>query len=251
MGLFAKRKLSRSPEPEAVNVDVGGRSITVALRRHHQARRLKLSHDPAQRRFVLTLPARGRLDTALAFLDAQSDWIGTCLERQIAPQPFRDGAVVPLRGVDHRIVHRPGRRGTVWRETDDALPLLAVAGKAPFLARRIEDYLRREARADLAAAAARHGATLEVKPTAIRLRDQKSRWGSCSATGVLNFSWRLVLAPPDILDYVAAHEVAHLVEANHSPRFWALVDRLIDDPATARAWLKEHGRALHAYGAEH
>ncbi len=250
MDVFSAMRFPRSREPDAIDIDIDGRSVTIALRRHRQARRLKLSHDPAQRRFVLTLPPRGRLDTALAFLDTQGTWIGRCLERQVAPQPFRDGAIVPVRGADHLIVHRPGARGTVWCEPDGELPVLAVAGKAPFLARRIEDYLRGAARGDLAAACARHGLSLGVKPAAVRLRDQKSRWGSCSAKGVLNFSWRLVLAPPAILDYVAAHEVAHLVEANHSPRFWALVDRLIDDPTAARTWLKAHGRTLHAYGAE-
>ena len=237
-------------DPEQIEVKVAGRPVAIALRRHKQARRLKLSHDPARRRFTLTLPPRGRLDKAMEFLSAQSEWIEKCLERQVAPRPFRDGGVVPLRGVKHRIEHRPQGRGAVWIEKgEDALPVLAVAGQAPFLGRRIEDFLRREARNDLRRAVRRHAGMLAVSARAIRLRDQKSRWGSCSAGGVLNFSWRLVLAPSAVLDYVAAHEVAHLLEANHSPDFWALVERLIGDPTPARRWLRCHGSALHAYGA--
>src|ERR1700684_4573215 len=155
---------------------------------------------------------------------------------------FADGIVVPLRGTPHRIVHRPGSRGTVWIEPDSAEePLICVAGQAPHVDRRIGDFLRREARRDLEAASLRFAASLGVTVKRLAVRDQASRWGSCSSTGVLSYSWRLILAPPFVLNYLAAHEVAHLAEMNHSARFWRLVQRLCPDHQRARVWLDVDG----------
>ena len=129
-------------------------------------------------------------------------------------------------------------------------PLICVSGELPHIARRVADFLKREARKDLEAAVARHAARLSVKPRGVVLRDTASRWGSCSSTGRLNFSWRLILAPPYVLDYLAAHEVAHIVHMNHSPLFWKLTRRLFPETERAEAWLKTHGAALHRFGAE-
>jgi predicted metal-dependent hydrolase len=146
-------------------------------------------------------------------------------------------------------VHRRGQRGTVWTETDDrGAKLLCVAGEPPHLDRRIADFLKREARRELEAASARHAQTLGVAFRRVSVRDQSSRWGSCSNTGVLSFSWRLILAPPYVLDYLAAHEVAHLVELNHSSRFWRLVTKLYPNFERAKTWLDVHGTDLHRYG---
>src|SRR6185436_13442685 len=109
------------------------------------------------------------------------------------------------------------------------------------VARRVREFLEREARRDLAEAVIRHTAALGVPARRLTVRDTTSRWGSCSAKGCLSFSWRLILAPPFVLDYLAAHEVAHLVELNHSPKFWRLVKRLYPDFARAKAWLDLHG----------
>jgi predicted metal-dependent hydrolase len=156
---------------------------------------------------------------------------------------------VPLRGDPHRIVHRRGARGTVWTEIDDGgHHLLCVAGEAPHLDRRISDFLKREAQRDLDAASRRYAAKLGVAIKRIHVRDQSSRWGSCSNTGVLSFSWRLILAPSFVLDYLAAHEVCHLVELNHSLRFWRLVKRLYPEVERAKVWLDVHGTDLHRYG---
>jgi predicted metal-dependent hydrolase len=130
------------------------------------------------------------------------------------------------------------------------MPILLVAGEARHLRRRLLDFLKREAKRDLEWAVIRHTLSLGVRAKAVRLRDQVSRWGSCSATGHLSFSWRLVLAPPFVLDYLAAHEVAHLRELNHSRRFWQLCEALAPQSQTARAWLRANGPALHAIGAE-
>jgi predicted metal-dependent hydrolase len=125
---------------------------------------------------------------------------------------------------------------------------LCVAGSPPHLGRRIGDYLKREAQRELEAASRRHAASLGVAFKRVSVRDQSSRWGSCSNTGVLSFSWRLVLAPPFVLEYLAAHEVCHLVELNHSPRFWRLVRRVYPHFERAKTWLDVHGADLHRYG---
>ena len=144
-------------------------------------------------------------------------WIAARLNRLPDAAPFAHGTVLPLRGVDHRIEHRRGARGTVWVETARRTSsLLCVAGEAPHLPRRVRDYLKREAKRDLEAASRAAAQALGVEIRRVSVRDQSSRWGSCSSTGVLSYSWRLILAPPFVLDYLAAHEVAHLIEMNHS-----------------------------------
>ena len=140
-------------------------------------------------------------------------------------------------------------RGTAWAEVDaGGERLLCVAGDAPHIDRRVGDFLRREAKRDLEAASRRFAAALDVRVRRVSVRDQSSRWGSCSTTGMLSFSWRLILTPADVLEYLAAHEVAHLVEINHSAKFWRVVQRLCPDHDRAKAWLDVHGADLHRYG---
>src|ERR1700691_3333380 len=141
------------------------------------------------------------------------------------------------------------RGGTVWIEPNGAEePLLCVAGQAPHVDRRIGDFLRREARWDLEAASLRFAGSLGVAVKRVAVRDQASRWGSCSSTGVLSYSWRLILAPPFVLNYLAAHEVAHLAEMNHSARFWRLVQRLCPDHQQTKEWLDVSARDLDRSG---
>ena len=144
---------------------------------------------------------------------------------------------------------RAGERGTVWIELgDDGSRALCVAGEAPHVGRRLRDYLKREAKRELEAASRRAADALGVKIKRVSIRDQSSRWGSCSTTGVLSYSWRLILTPPFVLDYLAAHEVAHLVEMNHSRAFWRVVGRIYPNMARAKTWLDVHGADLHRYG---
>jgi hypothetical protein len=131
----------------------------------------------------------------------------------------------------------------------DGRHALHVAGDARHVHRRVMDFLKREARKRLEDAVRRHCAKIDVKARDVTLRDTTSRWGSCSATGGLNFSWRLIMAPPHVLDYLAAHEVAHLIHMNHSDEFWALTRKLSNETDSAEAWLKAHGASLHRYGA--
>ena len=239
----------RPSEPQAIQVVYDQAIYPVRIRRHRQARRYTLRIQAATREVILTMPPRGSLREAKEFAQRHGGWIAARLHRLPEAAPFADGAVVPLRGAEHRIVHRPGMRGTVWIEAgDNGEGLLCVAGEAPHVDRRIGDFLRREALRDLEAASRRAAEQLGVSINRISVRDQSSRWGSCSTTGVLSYSWRLILAPPFVLDYLAVHEVAHLIEMNHSPRFWRLVNRVCSDSGRAKTWLDIHGTDLHRYG---
>lgn len=240
----------RPSEPQTFEVEFDRSSFAVRVRRHRQARRYTLRIQAATREVILTMPPRGSLREAKEFAQKHGGWIAARMHRLPLAVPFTDGTIVPLRGVEHRIAHRPGVRGTVWVETPGhGAPLLCVAGEAPHVGRRVSDYLRREAACDLDAASRRAADALGVAVKRISVRDQSSRWGSCSTTGVLSYSWRLILAPPFVLNYLAVHEVAHLLEMNHSARFWRLVKRVCADSERAKAWLDVHGSDLHRYGA--
>jgi hypothetical protein len=238
----------RPSEPQAIQIAFDQSIYPVRVRRHRQARRYTLRIHAATREVILTMPPRGSLREAKDFAQKHGGWIAARLHRLPEAAPFADGSFVPLRGVIHRIAHRPGVRGTVWAEAGNDEPLLCVAGGVPHVNRRISDYLRREAQRDLDVASRRAAECFGVAIKRITVRDPTSRWGSCSTTGVLSYSWRLILAPPFVLDYLAVHEVAHLVEMNHSPRFWRLVARHCPDAARAKAWLDAHGTDLHRYG---
>jgi hypothetical protein len=249
-------RLRRAAAPPAASSHItlthDGETIVVAVRRTPTARRFTLRVRFAARDAVLTMPQRASMQDACDFARRNAAWIATRLNRLPETIPFAPGAIVPLRGVDHQLVHAPERRGTVWteaRKDAGAAFALCVAGQAAHMRRRVTDYLRREARRDLEAAVMRHTHALNLAPARVSLRDPISRWGSCSATGNLNFSWRLILAPSFVLDYLAAHEVAHLVHLDHSSRFWALARRLSPDVERAEAWLVAHGAHLHKYGA--
>ncbi len=240
----------RSSEPQTIEIAFAGAIYPVQLRRHRQARRYTLRIQASKREVILTIPPRGTLKEASAFAHKHGGWIAARLGRLPEVTPFAHGVLVPLRGVPHRITHRPTARGTVWTEIGDGgEPLLCVAGREPFVERRIGDYLRREARRDLEAASRRYAGALGLTFDRVTVRDQSSRWGSCSTAGMLSFSWRLILAPSQVLDYLAAHEVAHLIEMNHSPKFWRLVQRICPHHQSAKAWLDAHGADLHRYGS--
>ena len=241
--------LFRRPlDPQLIEIAFDGAIYPVELKRHAQARRYTLRIRAADRTVVLTMPLRGSVKEARAFAQRSGGWIAARLKRLPRPITFGEGLELPLRGAPHRIVHRAAR-GTVWIEAGDDMPLLCVAGERAHLARRLRDYLKREAKRDLETASRRYAGALGVSVRRIAVRDQMSRWGSCTAAGVLSYSWRLILAPPYVLDYLAAHEVAHLVEMNHSRRFWRVVATLCPDWQRAKGWLTAHGNALHRYGA--
>jgi predicted metal-dependent hydrolase len=226
---------------------VSGRKIPVVIKRNARARRLILRIDEGLGLPVITIPSRMALARGEDFLRENLHWVESRLSRISPAVPFSDGGVFPLRGAPCRIVHSGGR-GLIEVKREPGGWVLTVPGQPEFLIRRVTEWLKREARRDLEAAVQKHGRAIGRRPSAVRIGDAKSRWGSCSASGVLTFSWRLVLAPPFVLDYLAAHEVAHLREMNHGPKFWALVERMDGRHRTASAWLNTHGPALAAIG---
>ena len=240
----------RPPDPQLIEIAFDGMIYPVQLRRHAQARRYTLRIQAATRTVLLTMPIRGSLREAKAFAERNGGWIAARLKRLPQAIAFADGLELPLRDVPHRITHRPGVRGTVWTEAGDDMPLLCVAGDPAHLPRRVRDYLKREARRELEAASRKYAAMLGVTVKRVVVRDQVSRWGSCTSAGLLSYSWRLILSPPHVLNYLAAHEVAHLVEMNHSRRFWRVVARICPEWQSAKGWLNAHGTALHRYGGE-
>jgi hypothetical protein len=167
--------------------------------------------------------------------------------------PFADGGLIPLRGVPHLIRFTGPGRGApvrVVKRSHDLHDELHVRGDYEHAPRRLRDWLISEAKKDLTERSRYHSDRLQLKVGRITVRDQTSRWGSCSSTGNLSYSWRLILAPTAILDYVAAHEVAHLREMNHGPRFWALVRKTFPDLDEAKQWLQVYGLDLHRYGSD-
>ena len=242
----------RTPAAPVAHIEVahGGEVFRVALKRMSTSQRFTLRVRAATRDVLLTMPPHSSLKSAREFAERYAAWIGARLARLPLPVAFAPSAVLPLRGVNHTIVHRPGERGVAWTERSGRGPLICVTGEKPHIARRVADFLKREARKDIEAAVARHAKRLGVAPRRVTLRDTASRWGSCSSTGGLNFSWRLILAPPEILDYLAAHEVAHILHMDHSPTFWKVTRRLFPETERAEAWLKIHGAGLHRFGAK-
>lgn len=245
MNLFFR---SRPKIPASTTITLDGALVTVTVRVNARARsyRLSLPHSGG---VVLTLPPHGQWAAAEAFLEKHRNWLAARLGRAPAPPLLGDGGTLPLRGIEHRITATGRIRGRVEVGEAEGSPAIFVPGEAAHQARRLLDWLKDEAQADLAARSAFHAERLGVTVKSIRMRSQVSRWGSCSSSGNINYNWRLVLAPPHVLDYVAAHEVAHLVEMNHSPAFWATVKRTLPDMEIGRAWLKAHGRELMLYGA--
>lgn len=244
MNLFfrAKPKI-----PASTVIEIDGAPVVVTVRVNARARsyRLSLPHSGGP---LLTLPPHGKWVEAEAFLSRHRNWLAARIHRAPEASRFGDGGVVPLRGLDHRIIGTGKLRGRVEIADDAGERVLLVPGDPAHQARRLTDWLKEEAQADLTARTAIHAARLGVTVKSVKMRSQASRWGSCSSSGNINYNWRLVLAPPFVLDYVAAHEVAHLVEMNHSAAFWATVKRTLPEMEKGRAWLKAHGRQLMAHG---
>ena len=242
--------MAKHPAPlEVSELDMGGGKPPLTLRRNARARRMILRVDRHGTGVVLTVPMRTSRQRALEFARTHSQWIESRLAAASKRVVFAQGAVIPLRGKEYMITITGGVRGAVRVEppSAEASGHIEVPGDSTHAARRLREWLKAECKKDLIAASAAHAKAMGVKFHKISVRDQSSRWGSCSASGQLSFSWRLILAPSFVLDYVAAHEVAHLAQMNHGPKFWALVARHCPDLEKARVWIRRHGRDLHSY----
>jgi len=225
-------------------IELAGREIALVVRRSPRARRLAVripGHDDS---VELVLPARAPEADGLKFLKSRAGWVLQRLDRLPRRVPFVEGAEIPLGGIPYLLRWTPGGGPPVIVDGRE----IVVSGRPEHMARRVGDWLREEAKRRTAPLAHDKAAAIGARVTRITIRDQKSRWGSCAPGGRLSFNWRLVLAPTHVMDYVVAHEVAHIAQANHSPAFWRLVDQLAADRRSGRTWLRRHGLALHRYG---
>ncbi|MFT3988762.1 M48 family metallopeptidase [Aestuariivirga sp.] len=237
-----RRLLAPKPIPPA-ELLLGETRIEVIFRRHASARRLVLRLNPEGTAAIVTVPKGVSRSAALDFAQRSEAWLVTRIAQRGTPIPLKAGSLIPLHGEDHEIRHIASRRGAVT--FDPVARIIHVPGDLPHVPRRLTDWLKKAAKAELAAASDKYARAMGVSFRRITVRDQRSRWGSCSASGELSYSWRLILTPPYVLDYVAAHEVAHLKHMNHGPAFWRLVLSHCRDASRAKKWLKAHGHSVH------
>ncbi len=246
------RHIAKAASIKLLKVD--GIHAPVEIRRHPTARRLTLRVSRTQRSVILTIPRNSDFQEADRFLERSIDWVRERLKGVPEPVSFASGVCIPLRGVPQEIAFAGPVAGRpiveVFPGHQGRAPRLVVTGAVEHAPRRLKDWLVAEAARDLDARVAYHAKNLKLRARRLTVRDQKSRWGSCSSAGQLSFSWRLILAPRLVLDYVAAHEVAHLAEMNHGPRFWRLVKATMPALDEAKVWLRCHGAELYRYGAD-
>lgn len=244
IGLLRSLRRAAAPKPlEPHRILIGGEVLDVVFRRHAQARRLVLRLNSSGTGVLVTVPKGVSRGKALDFAERSSGWIAERMQSRGGLVHLKPGHSLPLRGLSYEICHVDSRRGVV--SVDAAQNLIHVPGEEVHVSRRLADYLKLQAREDLTRASQRYAALMGVNYRRIIIRDQKSRWGSCSAAGDLSYSWRLIFAPDYVLDYVAAHEVAHLRHLDHSARFWRLVLTHCPNAAKAKNWLREHGHEVH------
>lgn len=217
-----------------------GGSAEVIWRRSDRARRISLRIDPRSGAVVVTLPQRSSKRAGMALLMENGRWVSSRLAALPVGVTFVDGAAVPIDGISCPIHHRPGGRGGAWIENG----VVVVSGDESFITRRVTDFLRNEARRKLSSLAWEKATEAGLKPRRILIKDTRSRWGSCAPDGTLSFSWRLVMAPPFVQSYVAAHEAAHLRHLNHGQAFWSLVEVLCPAWRVASDWLRDEGQRL-------
>jgi len=214
------------------------------LRRHPRARHLKLRFEARSYSAVLTLPPGVSDRKALQFANKHHDWICDQYDKSPLTIPFIAGEVIPFQGHRVTIIHAPDKAAGVTLGENSII----IGGPEAGIETRLQNWLKKQARAALNAAVENYGQHLQRWPHQIMIRDTKSRWGSCSSRKTLSFSWRLIMAPQSILNYVVAHEMAHLIEMNHSPDFWKLVESLYPDWRKSRRWLKSEGQGLMMIG---
>ena len=222
----------------------GGADVDLFVRRSARARRILLQVGQVNGGVELALPRGATLGEALEFAEQKAAWVERRLGLVLPRVPFVDGAEVPFRGTPLRIRHIDVP-GVAVRYIDGEL---LVPGRDDTVSGRVKRWYRDQARHQIVPRASEKAERLGRRCGRITVRDQRTRWGSCSGNGNLNFSWRLILAPENVLDYVVAHEIAHLTEMNHGPRFWNHVGRLCAEPQAARAWLRSRGASLHRFG---
>jgi predicted metal-dependent hydrolase len=243
--LSSLRSLREPPKLEPKIIDINGEPVTLAFKRNARCKRMVLRLTSDGSGVAITLPQRASLAEALRFAENSKPWISKTMSGRAAVVAFGEGNVISYLGVPHKIHAPGGKRGVVSCENSTII----VPGDHAHVPRRLRDWLKVQAQRELLKASQNYATAMGVKYRKLTLRDQTTRWGSCSSGGDLSYSWRLILAPMHVLDYVAAHEVAHLKEMNHGPRFWRLVITHCKNAKESRRWLRLYGRELHRYGA--
>ncbi len=237
--------------PADKTLRIGGRSVPVKVRLNPRARRLIVKVHPSTGEVAIIAPSQRSVPRALDFARQEGEWIADHLSRVPEPIHFLPGETIVFKGTRHVLRLSTELRGGVWLDPDSDRPTIRVSGRREHVPRRVEDWLKKQARTHIIRRVNALTAELGVTASRITVRDAASRWGSCSTSGTLSLSWRLIMAPNFVLNYVCAHEVAHLREMNHGRRFWRLVERLTNEgePTDAQEWLRTNGAELHRYTA--
>jgi len=228
-------------------IEYEGTNLAVIIKRNALARRMVLrpwqSHGESLDGAIVTIPCGFNDRDALKFVRLKAGWIIEKLSNLPKLIKLEDGVEIPYLGITHKIIHEPSAKRGVWRE----YPVIHVSGKAEFLSRRLQSWFKSEAKKLITKRAKSKSDKIHREICKITIRDPRSRWGSCSRNGKLSFSWRLIMAPEFVFDYVVAHEIAHLEEPNHGAKFWALTNKLCQDTKEAKNWLRINGSFLHRY----
>lgn len=226
---------------------VAGRNLPLSIWENPRARRLTLRIETGGKGIRITIPPKLPQRELDLFIARHHGWIEMQISKVPVTVAFIADSMIAIRGIKHRIVHLPEKRGTTRQDIDDnSAPILIVHGDVQHLGRRIADYLKKLAKADINELVLVHTQHVGRPAHSVRFKDTTSRWGSCTSKGDLSFSWRIMMAPAEVINYLVAHEVAHLIEMNHGPDFWSLCAKLCPDTPSSRAWLKRNGSALHA-----
>ena len=226
-------------------LQVGEEVLPLVIRRHKRAKRICLRYNPTDHAISLTLPRHTRVSDGLYFLTQKSEWLIETLQEMPIKKQIKPGVVIPLLGKRVRIKHDPSLRHR-WLVKDD---VLYVAGTREEFPKRVTEALKKIASVTLTNLATRDAQQIGKRISRVSVRDTRSRWGSCSSTARLSFSYRLIFAPKEVMEYVVAHEVAHLRHMNHSPAFWNAVAAICPDYEAAKDWLKLHGKDLYRFNA--
>lgn len=226
-------------------LQVGEEMLPLVIRRHQRAKRICLRYNPTSHAISLTLPRHTRVSDGLMFLTQKSEWLIETLRDMPTQKQIKPGVVIPLLGKRVRIKH-DATLTRQWIIKDD---VLYVSGAREEFRVRVTEALRAIASATLTNLALRDAAQIGRKINRVSVRDTRSRWGSCSSTARLSFSYRLIFAPREVMEYVVAHEVAHLRHMNHSPAFWNCVASICPDYDAAKDWLRLHGKDLYRFNA--
>jgi predicted metal-dependent hydrolase len=222
-----------------------GPAWPITVRRHARAKHMRLQLDPRHSRVLLTIPVRASEKRALAWAAEQGDWIRAAIADVVPAEGLRPGSILPLYGTPHQVDWQAGASRVVKLEPGRVV----TGGPVELLEPRLLRWLRAHAAKILEQETHEFAEKAGVQVTRVGVGDPVSRWGSCSASGAIRYSWRLILAPDWVRRATVAHEVAHLVHMNHGPKFHALVARLLGkNPHPAGIWLRRHGPSLHRFG---